>query len=243
MEHQSLWQHYKQNHDLQTKNELIEKYIALVKIIAGRLYTSYGSNVDYDDLVSYGIFGLIDAIEKFDINKNVKFETYAQIRIRGAIIDQLRNLDWVPRSIRQKSKKIEDAYAKAENRLGRSVLDFEVAQELEMSIGDFHRTLQQINSFNIVSLEERLSDTHHNQIPIGDENDLPEQIICNKEERLLLRSSIESLSEREKTVVTLYYYEGFTYKEIGQVLDVSESRVSQLHSKAIVRLKGVLKLG
>jgi RNA polymerase sigma factor for flagellar operon FliA len=134
MEEQSLWHKYKKNSEQEAKNLLIEKYIELVKIIAGRLYTNYGTNIEYEDLVSYGIFGLLDAIEKFDIDKKVKFQTYAQIRIRGAIIDQLRNLDWVPRSIRQKAKQIEETYRKVENTLGRNATDLEIAQELGISL-------------------------------------------------------------------------------------------------------------
>lgn len=237
MEEQSLWHKYKKNSDQEAKNLLIEKYIELVKIIAGRLYTNYGTNIEYEDLVSYGIFGLLDAIEKFDIDKKVKFQTYAQIRIRGAIIDQLRNLDWVPRSIRQKAKQIEETYRKVENTLGRNATDLEIAQELGISLKELSTRLQQINSFNVISLEEKL---YENNIAdyLGHETEsLPENIICNKETYKTLRDNIEKLPQRERQVVSLYYYNELTYKEIGKVLGISESRVSQLHSKAINRLK------
>ncbi len=239
MELTTLWHKYKKNNDPQAKMGLIEHYIQLVKVIAGRLYTSYGTNVEYDDLVSYGIFGLIDAIEKFDLNKQVKFKTYAQIRIRGAIIDELRSLDWVPRSIRQKARQVEQAYNKLENRLGRSVFDTEVASELGITTKELQNILMQTNSFNIVSLEETVFE--NNIIPKQEEQDcLPEKQICVKETYNTLKENIEKLPEREKQVISLYYYNSLTYKEIGTILQISESRVSQLHSKAVLRLRAKL---
>jgi len=239
MEHLSLWQKFKKYNDLEAKNNLIEKYIEVVKIVAGRLYNTYGSNVEYEDLVSYGIFGLIDAIEKFEIDKNVKFETYSQIRIRGAIIDQLRNLDWVPRSVRQKAKDVEAAYQRLENTLGRSASDLEVATELNVSLQDFQNILQQINNLNVISIEEKLYDGYINQVSEQD-NLSPEDVVCNLEIFKALRNSIDLLPEREREVISLYYYDELTYKEIGIALGISESRVSQLHSKAISRLKSKL---
>ena len=236
MEHLSLWQKFKKQNDLDAKNSLIEKYIEVVKIVAGRLYSTYGTNVEYEDLVSYGIFGLIDAIEKFEIDKNVKFETYSQIRIRGAIIDQLRSLDWVPRSVRQKAKDVEGAYQRLEKTLGRSASDVEVAKELNVSLQDFQVILQQINNLNVISIEEKLYDGYVSQASEQD-NHSPEDIVCNLEVFKTLRNSIDLLPEREKEVISLYYYEELTYKEIGVALGISESRVSQLHSKAISRLK------
>lgn len=236
MEVITLWHNYKKNKDLQAKSMLIEEYIQLVKIIAGRLYISYGTNVEYDDLVSYGIFGLIDAIEKFDLDKQVKFETYAQIRIRGAIIDQLRLLDWIPRSVRQKVKQVDNAYNKLENQLGRSVSDAEVANELGITIKELQKILMQTNSFNIVSLEETIFE--NNIISKQDQQDyLPEELVCIKESYDILKENIEQLPNRENQVISLYYYNNLTYKEIGSILEVSESRVSQLHSKAISRLR------
>ncbi|KAB3531358.1 FliA/WhiG family RNA polymerase sigma factor [Alkaliphilus serpentinus] len=239
MEHIKLWQNYKNNNDVISKHSLIEAYIELVKIIAGRLYSNYGTNVEYDDLVSYGIFGLIDAIEKFEIDKNVKFETYAQIRIRGAIIDQLRNLDWIPRSIRQKAKTVEVAYRKLENQHGRNATDTEIADELLISVDEFHSLLQQINNLNIVSLEENLLEGSIKNLS-GSKENTPEEILCGQETKQILQTSIELLPEREKQVISLYYFEELTYKEIGAILGISESRVSQLHSKAISRLKSKL---
>lgn len=239
MDHNRLWQNYKKNSDVNAKHSLIEAYIELVKIIAGRLYSSYGTNVEYDDLVSYGIFGLIDAIEKFEIDKSVKFETYAQIRIRGAIIDQLRNLDWIPRSIRQKAKSVEAAYRRLENQLGRNATDNEMAKELEISLDEFHSTLQQINNLNIVSLEENLVEGNMKSLT-GSNDNTPEDIVCKQETKFLLQTSIDQLPDREKQVISLYYYDELTYKEIGVLLGISESRVSQLHSKAVSRLKSKL---
>ncbi|MBM7613685.1 FliA/WhiG family RNA polymerase sigma factor [Alkaliphilus hydrothermalis] len=236
MEYLTLWQNYKANKDVEAKAALIENYIEVVKVVAGRLYTTYGSNVEYDDLVSYGIFGLIDAIDKFELDKSVKFETYAQIRIRGAIIDQLRNLDWVPRSIRQKSKTLDLAYHKLDNSLGRRASDEEVAKEMGLSINDFQSLLNQVNNLHILSLEEKLTDVNIGHL-YGEEELLPESIVCNQEAYEILKESIDYLPNREKQVITLYYYEELTYKEIGNVLGVSESRVSQLHTKAISRLK------
>lgn len=237
MEDQNLWQDFYKNRNLEAKNLLVERYIELVKVIAGRLYSTYGSNIEYDDLVSYGIFGLLDAIEKFDIDKKVKFETYAQIRIRGSIIDQLRNLDWIPRSIRQKSKLIEETYNKLESKLGRNAKDIEVAKELNISIDELNTVLQQTNSFNIISLEEKIHDGNIANHLKGEVELLPEEVACNRELYETLKLNIEKLPKREKQVISLYYFDEVTYKEIGKILEISESRVSQLHSKAISRLK------
>jgi len=239
MDYKTLWHNYKKYNDVGAKTLLIEEYVKIVKVIAGRLYTSYGTNIEYDDLVSYGIFGLIDAIEKFDLNKQVKFETYAQIRIRGSIIDHLRNLDWVPRSIRQKSKQLEDAYSRLENQLGRSASDLEIARELGISIKELQETILKTASFNVISLEEAIFEAH----TIGNienENQLTEELVCREETYNTLRNNIVQLPERENQVISLYYYNNLTYKEIGQVLEISESRVSQLHSKAISRLRSKL---
>ena len=234
----TLWHNYKNNNDSQAKALLIEEYIRLVKFIAGRLYISYGSNIESDDLVSYGIFGLIDAIEKFDLNKQVKFETYAQLRIRGAIIDSLRSLDWVPRSIRQKSKKIEEAYSSLENKLGRSATDVEVSEALDISVKELQEILLNTASFNVISLEEVIFEV--GLIGNTAEEQLTEDLICRRETYNNLKDTIVQLPERERQVISLYYYNNLTYKEIGKVLDISESRVSQLHSKAISRLKSKL---
>ncbi|QUH26305.1 FliA/WhiG family RNA polymerase sigma factor [Serpentinicella alkaliphila] len=240
MDYKSLWLKYKSENDFDAKSKLIENYVELVKIIAGRLYSSYGSNIEYDDLVGYGIFGLIDAIEKYDMSKNVKFETYAQIRIRGAIIDKLRNLDWVPRSIRQKAKLIDETYNKLEGLLGRGVKEIEVANELNITLQDLHSIMQQVNSVNIISLEEKLVEGNLNNANFSNSDMTPENILCNQEVYDNLKTGIDSLQDKERQVVSLYYYDELTYKEIGVVLGISESRVSQIHSKAIHKLKVLL---
>lgn len=239
MANDMLWKNYKETRDLSFKQILIEKYIQLVKIVAGRMYNYYGGNVEYEDLVGFGIFGLIDAIDKFDINRDLKFETYAQIRIRGSIIDNLRKLDWIPRGLRKKTKEMEKAINILENKLGRSATTKEIAIELNIDEAEVESILSEISTLNIISLEETLiskGDIYENLSDL----DSPDKIFENKELKFLLKDAIENLSEREKTVVSLYYYEGLTYKEIACILEVSESRISQIHSKAILSLKNLL---
>ncbi|MFA5523343.1 MAG: FliA/WhiG family RNA polymerase sigma factor [Tissierellales bacterium] len=236
-----LWKLYKETKDIVYKQTLIEKYLQLVKIVAGRMYNYYGGNVEYEDLLGYGIFGLIDAIEKFDINRDLKFETYAQIRIRGSIIDSLRKLDWIPRGLRKKAKEMERAINIIENKLGRSATTKEIAKELKINEIEVGNILSEISTLNIISLEETLinkGDIYKNLRDL----ESPEEVFENKELKFILKDSIEMLSEKEKIVVSLYYYEGLTYKEISKILEVSESRISQLHSKAILSLKSLLAL-
>lgn len=236
-----LWKLYKETKDINYKQTLIERYIQLVKIVAGRMYNYYGGNVEYEDLMGFGIFGLIDAIDKFDINRDLKFETYAQIRIRGSIIDSLRKLDWIPRGLRKKAKEMERAINIIENKLGRSATIKEIANELKINETEVENILSEISTLNVISLEETLlskGDTYKNLNDL----DSPEKIFENKELKFILRDAIEQLSEKEKVVVSLYYYEGLTYKEIANILEVSESRISQLHSKAILSLKSLLTL-
>ncbi|MDR5658241.1 FliA/WhiG family RNA polymerase sigma factor [Serpentinicella sp. ANB-PHB4] len=235
MNNKALWIKYKNESNSEAKNQLIEKYVHLVKIISGRLYLSYNSNIEYDDLIGYGIFGLIDAIEKYDIKKEIKFETYAQIRIRGAIIDQLRNLDWVPRSVRQKSKLVDQTYIKLENKLGRNPTEAEVANELNITRKELDNIIQQTNSFNFLSFEETLS--NGTLINREDAENEPEQLFCNKERINIIRNIIDKLPEKEKQVISLYYYDEVTYKEIAFIMGISESRISQIHSKAIKKIK------
>ncbi|RKD34461.1 FliA/WhiG family RNA polymerase sigma factor [Thermohalobacter berrensis] len=238
-----LWKKYKDSNDIELKKRLIEEYIDLVKIVAGRMYNYYGGNVEYDDLLSYGVFGLIDAIEKFDINRNLKFETYAQIRIRGAIVDNLRKLDWIPRSLRQKTKEIEKAINKLENKLQRNVTIKDIAEELDKDESEIKTILGQTSTFNLVSLEEILTERGEYNI-YSKSYDTPETIYQNKEIKKILKEVIDSLPEREKLIISLYYYDELTYKEIGEVLNLSESRISQLHSKIILQIKNNLnKIG
>lgn len=235
------WKKYKETGDRDSKEQIIIEYIELVKIIAGRLYVSYNGNVDYDDLVSYGIIGLIDAIEKFDLSKNVKFETYANIRIRGAIVDQMRNLDWIPRSVRQKYKRVEDAVKKLQNIYGDDIKDEYLAEELNVSLEELYEIMNDISGLIVVSLDEFLQNGKKFDISSSYVEINPQDALDKKESERLIKEVIENLPEKEKMVISLYYYSELTYKEIANVLGISESRVSQLHTSAIAKLKIKLK--
>ncbi len=241
MELGSLWETYSKSKDIKIREELIIRYIYLVKYVAGRLYASYGNNVDFDDLVSYGVFGLIDAIDKYDVGRGVKFDTYAQLRIRGAIIDQLREIDWLPRSVRQKSKEMEKTFSELENKLGRPATDEEMAEQLGITLDEFHKKIHNITNYSIVSLDDLLEQKR--EVAGDDERleDSPESIVESGVVKTILADAINLLPEKEKKIIALYYYEELTYKEIGKLLGVSESRVSQLHTKAIIRMKNKLK--
>lgn len=237
MEINIMWDNYIRTKDVKVREELIIKYLYLVKFVAGRLYANYGSNVEYDDLVSYGVFGLIDAIEKYDTARGVKFDTYAQLRIKGAIIDYLREIDWLPRSVRQKAKELEKAYYELENELGRAATDDEVAAKLNVSVEDFQKKIQHVATYSVVSLDDLLEQKREFTSEDGDHETSPGAAIEQDVLRSILVETINSLPEKENKVITLYYYEELTYKEIGKLLNISESRVSQLHTKAIIRLK------
>lgn len=237
----SLWKTYKESNDRTTKEKLIVEYIELVKIIAGRLYVNYNHNVEYDDLVSYGIIGLIDAIEKFDITKNVKFETYANIRIRGAVVDQIRSLDWIPRSTRQKYKKVEAALEKLQNTHGDQYTEALLADELGISKTELYKTLNDISNLAVLSLEDTINESGTMDIKSENVEMDPQGSLDTKETEVQLKLQIGNLPEKEKMVISLYYYEELTYKEIASVMGISESRISQLHSKAIMKLKTKLK--
>lgn len=241
--HQELWNKFNDSRDPAIREKLIIEYSQLVKFIAGRMSIYFASNVEYDDLVSYGVFGLIDAIEKFDLGKGVKFETYASLRIRGAIIDSVRQMDWVPRTIRQKNKEIEKTYTEIENKYGRAATDEEVADKLSISIDELHKTLNNISMSSIVSLDEYLEQNYEIGVELSYSNsDLrPERYVELEEIKETLAKSIDVLPEKEKTVVSLYYFEELTLKEISAIMKVSESRISQLHTKAILRLRGKLE--
>lgn len=235
-----LWKNYKEKQDVQAKEALIVHYVELVKIVAGRLYNSKSRELEYDDLVSFGIIGLIDAIEKFDVEKNVKFETYANIRIRGAIIDQIRSLDWIPRSARQKYKDMEEAIETLQSSTEGDITDEMIAERMEISLSEFNRMLGEFTTFSIVSLEEKLSEsTSFNPVSENEEFN-PEDAVLSQDLKDVLRNAIDQLPERERLIVGLYYYSELTYKEIAEVLEISESRISQLHSKAILKLKSSL---
>ncbi|MEN6312946.1 MAG: FliA/WhiG family RNA polymerase sigma factor [Clostridiaceae bacterium] len=237
-----LWKQYHENKDPVTREALILEYSHLIKFIAGRLNIYFGSNVEYDDLVGFGVFGLIDAIDKYDINKGVKFETYASLRIRGSIIDSIREMDWVPRSLRQKNKELEKAYWEVENEIGHTASDQEIANKLKISLDEFYRLLNDVNVTSMVSLEDFLEQNYEigTDTPNISKADSPEYEMELSELRDILGDSIEKLPDKEKMVLSLYYYDELTLKEISAIMKVSESRVSQLHTKAIMRLRSKL---
>jgi len=243
----ALWSRYKLHMDFQAREELILEYANLVKYVAGRMAISLPPNVSQDDLISYGIFGLIDAIEKFEMERNIKFETYAIARIRGAIWDGLRSMDWVPYTVRQKAKELEYTYSRLENQCGRAATDDEVCEALNISKQQFSHLLMDTSFSSFLSLDDlwnidndgggtvRIIDT------IQDQNaEDPVAMVMFGEQKRILTDAINKLPEREKLVIALYYYEGLTLKEIGKVLKVTESRISQMHTKAILRLRGRL---
>lgn len=241
---QELWKKYSEKRDPAVKEQLILEYADLVKYVAGRLSIYFGSNVEYDDLVGYGVFGLIDAIDKFDLSKKVKFETYASLRIRGAIIDSIREQDWAPRSLRKKGKDLEKAYFEVENQLGHSASDQEVADRLGITAEDLNKLLQEVNMSQMVSLDDYLEQNHEtafDMLSISSDTNMPEQRMEVIELRETLAEAIDKLPEKERTVVTLYYYEELTLKEISMIMKVSESRISQLHTRAILRMRGKLE--
>lgn len=237
MTNEQLWINYKDKNIKEAKDELIIRYVSLVKIIAGRLYSSYNAHVEFDDLLGYGVIGLIDAIEKFDYTKNIKFETYANIRIRGAIIDQIRHMDWIPRSTRQKYKKVEEAIAKLQTIYGYDISDELIAEEMGLSIDEYSKLIGEITTYSIVSLEEKIDDNANFDVKSKNIEFQPEERFVDGEMKRILAEIIEKLPEKEKIVLQLYYYSELTYKEIAEVLSISESRVSQIHTKAISKLK------
>lgn len=237
MTNEQLWINFKEHKSKEAKDELIIQYVALVKIIAGRLFSSYNAHVEFDDLLGYGIIGLIDAIEKFDYKKQIKFETYANIRIRGAIIDQIRHMDWIPRSTRQKYKRVEEAIAKVQRLHGSEMTDEHIAAELNITLEEYAKLIGEVTTYSVVSLEEKLEDNSNFDIAAGDSNYQPEDNYTNREVKRILAQTIEKLPEKEKKVMQLYYYSELTYKEIAIILQITESRVSQIHTKAVSKLR------
>lgn len=230
-----LWLDYQKYKKKEVREILVEQYLTLVKMVAGRIAISLPQYVDKDDLVSNGFFGLLDAIEKFDPTRGIKFETYAVARIRGAILDAIRAQDWVPTSLRQKAKQYEQTLAFLENKLGRSATDEEIAQALGITLNDLYTLLNQLNASTIVPLEEFVKSETPSSHQIN-----PSEQIETEDVKNSLAKSIDKLPEKERLVVSLYYYEGLTLKEISLILKLSEARISQLHTKAIFRLRGAL---
>jgi len=242
-----LWHSYKSTSEPALRERLILHYSPLVKYVAGRVGVGLPPNIEQSDLVSYGIFGLIDAIEKFDISRAIKFETYAISRVKGAIIDELRSIDWIPRSVRSKAREVERAYATLEARLRRTPTEPEVAVELGISFDDLHTIFGQVSFVNVVALDELLNvgGERGDKLALVDtlEDTKAEDPVASfesEETKYLLARAINTLPEREKIVVTLYYYENLTLAEIGQVLGVTESRICQMHTKAVLQLRAKL---
>jgi RNA polymerase sigma factor FliA len=249
-QNQTLWQEYRKSGDQALRDRLILTYAPLVKFVAGRVGASLPAHVDEQDLVSYGLLGLIGAIERFDPSREIKFETFAMARIRGAIIDELRSLDWVPRSVRTRARQIERAIAGLEKELMRAPTDEEIAKKLGVTEEELDDSLLEISRSSVGALDELWSpsggagDSIALIDTIEDESGPdPELSLEQTEVKEALAEAISDLPEREKLVVTLYYYEELTLREIGEVLGVTESRVSQLHTKAILRLKAHLSGG
>lgn len=234
-----LWEEYFSTRSPKLREQIILEYAPLVKFVAGRLSMYLGYNVEYDDLVGYGIFGLIDAIDKFDSGKEVKFETYASLRIKGAILDQIRRMDWIPRTIRQRQKKIDTVMKQIEADTGRNATDEEIAAGLGITEDEYLEWQQQLMVTNVVSLNEFADNGTEAPIDRNAVNrfETPEEETLKGEMKEKLAEALEILTEKEKKVVLLYYYEELTLKEISNVLEVSESRVSQLHSKALAKMK------
>jgi RNA polymerase sigma factor for flagellar operon FliA len=247
IELRELWRRYKASGDQRARERLVVAYSPLVKYVAGRMSSGLPAHVEESDLISYGLTGLISAIERFDLSREIKFETYAITRIRGSIIDELRTLDWVPRSVRARARDIERANMKLEAKFQRAPTDDEMATELGMSPQEFQDALIQISHSTIVALDElwNVSDSGGDQVSLLDTlpdrgAPDPQAVVDQGELRDRIADAIAALPEREKLVIALYYYENLTLREIGEVLGVTESRVSQLHTKAVLRLRSKL---
>ena len=234
-----LWDDYARTRSPEIREKIILEYAPLVKLVAGRLSMYLGYNVEYDDLVGYGVFGLIDAIDKYDNMKAVKFETYASLRIRGAILDQIRKMDWIPRTIRQKQKKIDAAMKEIEIEKGRAATDEEIAKSLGISDEEYLSWQSQMKVTGVVSLDEFMEAGTEAPAQQNTQQrfETPEEVIEKEEMKKVLGQALELLTEKEKKVILLYYYEDLTLKEISNVLEVSESRISQLHTRALQKLK------
>ena len=219
----------------------------LIKFIAQKIASRLPANIELDDLISCGVIGLMDAIEKFDPTRDNKFKTYAEFRVRGSILDELRAQDWVPRSVREKSKLVERTYAKLEAELGRPASDDEMCERLEMNKEDFHDLLNKAKSVSLLNIDDSTSFSSGDRklmagLTEGSKNNNPFSAVSYKSSRDAIKNGIRTLPEKQRLVLSLYYYEDLNLKEIGQVLDVTESRVSQLHTHAILKLRGKLKM-
>ena len=242
-----MWSDYTRSKETAIRDALIENYLYLVKYVAGKMSMSVPPSVEVDDLVSAGVVGLMDAIEKYDPSRDTKFETYAVSRIRGAIVDDLRSLDWVPRSVRRKARLLEEAYSYLEGELHRPATDEEVSNRLNVPVGELRTITEEVASAGLLSLDDFVGNqdgektTRVIDLVCSKNGDSPTASIEMDEMKEVLAKSILNLPEKERTVLALYYYEDMTLKEIGRTLGVSESRISQIHTKAMLRLKGRLR--
>lgn len=237
-----LWEEYSRTGSSELRDKLIIEYSPLVKLVAGRLSMYLGYNVEYEDLCSYGIFGLIDAIDKFDYLKEIKFETYASLRIRGSILDQIRKMDWIPRTVRQRQRQLDAAMKEIETEKGRPATDDELAAKIGISEDELADWQSQMKVTNVVSLNEFMEQGSEipNERNLASHFEGPEEVLEKSELKEMLVQSLDSLTEKERKVILLYYYEELTLKEISYVLEVSESRISQLHTRALQKMKDKL---
>ena len=243
---EELWKLYRRTKEQKIRDFFVRQYAPLVKYVAGKIALGMPQNVEFDDLVGFGVFGLFDAIEKFDPGKQVKFKTYAVTRIRGAIFDELRTIDWVPRSVRQKAREVEETVRRLESSLGRAASDEEIAGAMSMDLKEFQHTMLKISGTSMLSLHDIwYTGEDNDKISIAESIESPvslnpDTIVEKDEIRRVIVEAIKELPEKEKKVLVLYYYEDLTLREIGEVLEVTESRVSQLHTKAVMRLRAKL---
>ena len=241
-----MWKKYKRTESLALREEIVKKYLYLVKYVAGRVAVGLPPNVEFNDLVSYGILGLFDAITKYDVSQGNKFETYAVSRVRGSIMDELRKLDWAPRLLRKKAREIEKKCKELEEKFGRMATDTELAKALHISTDELNSIYSDLNSTSFLSLDEVWQNDDGNK-PISRLQTIEDSLITNQlnyvhqnEVKEILASALDELQEKEKLVIVLYYYENLTLREIGEMLDVSESRVCQIHTKVVLRLRAHL---
>lgn len=237
----SLWIEYNNTHSQEIREKIILEYAPLVKIIAGKLSMYLNYMVELDDLCSYGVFGLIDAVDKFKLSKDVKFETYASLRIRGSILDNIRKMDWIPRTVREKQKELNRTISNLQNKLGREPSDDEIMHELGLSEDDYYKQVGQTNISAIISIDAETEDSDNIANTLKQNTfEIPEESILKDELNKKLSEAIKELTDKEQKVILLYYYEELTLKEIANILEVSESRVSQLHTKALQKMKKIL---
>lgn len=245
-EEDALWVEFAKSKSPTLRDKIIRKYMPLVKYVAGKISVGLPASMEFDDLVGFGQFGLLDAINKYDLNKKVKFKTYAVTCIRGAIFDEMRQLDWVPRSVRQKTREIEDTISELEAKLSRPATDAEIAKEMNITEEEYQHTVMKISGTSVLSLNDVwYSGDDSDHVSIGDSIESPQSLnpdvqVEREEIRKVIIQAINELPEKEKMVIVLYYHEDLTFKEIGEVLEVSESRISQLHTKANLRLRAKL---